>query len=310
MIKKKFIPRPKESEETIEKRWTKKKEQIEILANNIRKLRYNVSTDLKSDNEKIALTALVVAIMDKTAERVGNIDSAGEGHYGVTCFRKKHIKIEGNKITFEYVGKSGVEHEKSFSDERIAECLRQAFKNSKSRFIFTTSDGFKIQADRVNRYLSDFGIRSKDIRGYSANTMMISKLKANDEIEDDEKKRKKYFMKSLREVARKIGHGSGTLRKQYLIPQLEISYIINGDVIDISDRDNYETGGTIVLNTKSRKETFIKEKGGVVGDEYSAKQIEDITGKKFKWWWYEDIIVHDGVRYKKCFQRSYYKIIN
>ncbi len=142
---KKFVKREPEDPEVIAKRWDKKREQIEVLAGNIRKLRYNVSSDLKSDNEKIALTALVVALMDRTSERVGNRVSESEGHFGITGLRKKHVKVNGNKITLEYVGKSGVEHEKSFSEEKLADALRRAQQNSKSNSLFETSDGFRIK---------------------------------------------------------------------------------------------------------------------------------------------------------------------
>ena len=42
-------------------------------------------------NEKDFLTALAVTTMLKTAERVGNNNSASEkGHFGVTGFKKNH----------------------------------------------------------------------------------------------------------------------------------------------------------------------------------------------------------------------------
>ncbi len=240
--------REPEDPEVIARRWDKKKEQIALLSANIRRLRYNVSSDLKSGDEKVALTALVVALMDKTAERVGNRDSEQEGHFGVTGLRKKHVKVNGNKITLKYIGKSGVLHDRTFSDEKLALALEKAISRSKGNSVFQTSGGFRVKNDRVNRYLKDFGIRSKDIRGYSANRMVLDKLNNLDPEECyDEKKRKRAFLKSLREVAAKVGHGSGTLRKHYLIPELEIQYIQHGNVIDISDRDTYEDGGVVQM---------------------------------------------------------------
>lgn len=240
-----MVKREAESPEIIKRRWDFKKEQIEILANNIQKLRYNVTLGLKdSDNEKVFLTALVVAIILETSERVGNEASASNGHVGVCGLKKKQISIDGNKITLEYTGKSGVEHIKSFSDEKIAKALKLAIKRSKTDDVFCTSDGFKIKADRINRFLSDFSVRAKDLRGMNCNKLMTDRLK-NEEVSEDEKKRKKFFMQSLRKVAIKIGHGSGTLRKHYLIPELETNYIKNGNIIDISERDSYEDGGEI-----------------------------------------------------------------
>lgn len=233
-----------EDEAVISARWDKKKNKIETLSQNIQKLKYNVSTDLKSEDEKEFLTALAVAVMLKTYERVGNASSASNGHYGITGLRKKHIKIEGNKVYLDYVGKSGVEHEKSFTDEKLANALRKALANSTGYLVFSTSSGFRVNAAKINRYLRNFGISAKDLRGFSANKLILEKLNAKD-IDEVESKRKKYFLKSLTEVASKIGHGRATLRKHYMIPELETMYIVQGKIIDLSDKDAYETGGAI-----------------------------------------------------------------
>ena len=124
-----FIPKPAESPEVIEARWKKKKEHIHHLSNTIQRLRLNITKDLKDPSEKVFLTALVVAMMDRTGERIGNSDSAANGHFGVTGFLKSHISVIGNKVHMSYVGKSGVEHEKSFSDEKIAKALNVSIED-------------------------------------------------------------------------------------------------------------------------------------------------------------------------------------
>lgn len=233
-----------EDQDVLDARWKKKGGQIEHLSGEIQRLRYNVSTDLKSDDEKLALTALVVALMDKTAERVGNETSAENGHHGITGLKKRHVSIDGNKITLNYTGKSGVDQDKSFSDETIAKYLKQAIKNSPTAFVFATSDKFKIKADKINRYLDDFGISAKDVRGYSANKWIINKL--SDIVpEETDVKRKRQFNKIVKSVAEKIGHGRATLKKHYLIPELEIAFIERGEVINISEAKKYVAGGEI-----------------------------------------------------------------
>lgn len=280
--------------EELEARWGKKRESIEKLANNIQRLRYNISSDLKSDNPKIVLTALAVSLMDKTFERVGNEASAKVGHVGISGLKKSQVAVIGNKIHLEYVGKSGVEHTKSFSDERIAKHLKKAIKNSPSKRVFTTSDGFQIKADRTNRYLSDFDITAKDIRGFGANNQMVSKLEKQ-EIPEKETDRKKLYLKTLRSVAEKVGHGFATLRKHYVIPQLERAFVIDGKAIDISDRSTYEDGGGI----ESNKESEIAKIADIL--EKVAKTSTDIKipysgnfadGKEF------NIILSKAVEYK------------
>lgn len=221
----------------------KKRGHIEHLANSIQKLRGNVTRDMKSEDEKERLTALVVAIIDRTAERVGNEASSSEkGHFGVTGFRKKNVYIDGNTVTLKYKGKSGVLHEKSFSDEAIANALRSAIKNSPNKHVFTTSDGFKIKADRVNRYLDEYGISAKDLRGYHANKYIITKLEKQD-VSDEEKQRQKVFNQAARASALKVGHGYGTLKKHYMIPELETTYVSYGKILDLGSF--YSGGGCI-----------------------------------------------------------------
>ena len=231
-----------EDPEVIKARWEKKKERIYTLANDIKRLRNNISRDLFNEDEKIALVALIIAIQDRTAERIGNKTSSESGHFGVSFFRKKHVMVKGNKVLFCYTGKSGVDHEKEINDERICKAMRKAIKNSPDRYIFTTSDGTKITPQHVNDYLKEFGVNSKDIRGYSANKWMMDKLNKIEVIEEDEKKRKKQFNKALKQIAQKVGHGPATLRKHYLMPELIDEFINNGKVLDIKEF-KYQDGG-------------------------------------------------------------------
>ena len=242
-------------EEEVKDRWAKKKEHIEILANNIQKLRYNITKDLSSNNEKVFLTALVISVMDNTGERVGNNESASNGHFGITGLQKKHIKINGNTITLTYVGKSNVSHETRFTNEKIAKALKDAINKSKSKLVFETSDGFQIKNDRINRYLSKFNVTAKDIRGYSANKWVTDKLK-NITPAVEEKDRKKQFNEILKKVAQQIGHGKATLQKHYLIPELETSYIDDKKIIDIKQLGGeiMQTGGELEKGIKTELE--------------------------------------------------------
>ena len=235
-----------DNEKEIILRWAKKKEKIRQLNDNVTRLRHNVSLDLKSENEKTSLTALVVSIMMATSERVGNSFSASQGHYGVTGLKKNHIKINGNTITFQYTGKSGVEHDKQISNERIATYLEKAIKNSSSNNVFETSEGFKISNDRVNRYLRDFEISAKDLRGHFANELILKRLNSIDIIEDTEYKRKRQLTTHMKYVAGKLGHGAGTLRKHYVLPEIIDTFIIDGKVFDIEKLPVYKEGGKIL----------------------------------------------------------------
>lgn len=234
-------------------RWKRKKESLRHLSENIERLRRNVARDMQSPDERIALTALAVAIMDKTAERVGNETSAGKGKFGVTGFKKDHVDIVGKKIHFKYNAKTGVKQDKDFSSLPIANALKKAIRNSKSDRIFETSDGFQIKDEKVNRYLENYGITAKVLRGYNANRWIIDYLNKEDgswqlfqDNPDKAKKaRKKIFNKAVTEAARRVGHGKGTLRKHYMVPELASQYINGGQIIDMKNIGYYNEGSSL-----------------------------------------------------------------
>ncbi len=231
------------SKRELQARQAKKSAHVENLANNMQSLRYNITRDLNSDDEKVFLTATTLLVMEKTGERVGNSISMRNGHRGVTGLLKSQVKVDGNTVTFKYTGKSGVKHEKVVTDSRLAENIRIALELSDSKYLFCTSDGFLIKADRINRYLKDFDVTAKALRGYSANVWLIEKLKQKD-IPDTEKDRKKEFLNSAQVVSKKIGHSRNMLRSQYLLPELENQYILHGKIIDVKDGKTYKLGGS------------------------------------------------------------------
>ncbi len=213
-------------------RWESKRLSVHNLKDNIDRLKRRVAQDLKGANEKDKLTALIIRIMINTSERVGNEGSGAIGHFGITQFNRSHIKVSGNKVELNYTGKSGVEHEKYFSDETCASILYNLLKVN-TKYLFTTSDGFVIKPDRVNRYLSQFDAKSKDIRGFNANRMVLSELSKKCSEVIEVKKRPRVFNEILRKVAGKIGHGASTLRTHYLLPEIETYFYETGNVCNL-----------------------------------------------------------------------------
>jgi len=227
-------PKPMTKEEQTRRK--KKTESVRKLAQQIHKLRRKLTTDMKSDNEKTRLTALAIAIMDKTAERVGNEQSAKEGHVGVTGFKNNQLTVNGNTVSIKYTGKSGVKQEKQFTDKLMAKLLKECKGNCKDKGgpVLVTSDGFKIKADKVNRYLKEFGVTAKDIRGYAANTLVTTMLKSGKKPSTPEERQKK-FREVMKAVAEKVGHQQATLKKHYLLPGIEESYVKSGNIKSVKN---------------------------------------------------------------------------
>jgi len=215
-------------EQELKERWASKRNAIYNLRDNIERLKRRVKADLTSSDEKDRITALIIRTMLNTSERIGNEESASNGHFGITQFKKNHVKVLGSQVRLNYVGKSGVEHDKTFSCSTTAELIKK-LRVRNNEFIFTTEDGFRIRPDRVNRYLKQFDIKSKDIRGFNANRMMVMELNRIGRISEP-KERPKIFNQALRKIAERIGHGAPTLRKHYLLPEIEENFYKTGSV--------------------------------------------------------------------------------
>ncbi len=227
------------SERQIANRNKKKAERIEKLRKSIGEVRKKVKKDLKSSDPEKVLTALAVALIDHTYERVGNDESAKDGHFGVTGWRRKHVSFSPKHALIKYVGKSGVKHEKKVTDAAIKQALRDAYEASDddNAELFAWEGG-RVSASKVNEYLKQFDVTAKDLRGFHANREMQERLKAirgkGKALPEEKKAREKLlkteFLKALDETAEAVGHEAATLRSQYLVPGLEESYMKDGAV--------------------------------------------------------------------------------
>ena len=252
------------SDRQVNKRHKEKSKKVEKIRQNIDALEKKIYSDLKGKENK--MVALAVALINHTYERVGNDESASNGHYGVTGWKKKHLSFKGDTAILKYTGKSGVRHEKEITDKKLVSALKEVSKGlSKEDCLLE-----EIDASDVNEYLDQFGITAKDIRGYHANREMQERLKAlrdeNGELPKNRKEKeqqlKDEFKEALEGAAKAVGHEGATLRKQYLVPHLEETYMKDGMVITTLKKasrlgDCYEAAGRYMLDNCHKKNLLL-----------------------------------------------------
>lgn len=232
------------TEKQVQHRNNEKAKRIQALTGKIDKIRAKVKKGLSSSDMKEKLTALAVGLIDHVYERVGNPESAADGHVGVTGFEKRHISMGKDSATLKYVGKSGVKHEKKVTDKSLLKVLREVMSKieGEKAGIFQVDD-ITVGADAVNEFLAEFDVTAKDIRGMHANEEVRDRLKSlrakGSELPRDRKERdailKKEFEEAVEEAAAVIGHTPGVLRTQYLAPSVEKAFLHDGTVIDRFD---------------------------------------------------------------------------
>lgn len=250
------------SDRQIENRHKQKAEKLEKLRKGHNDLVKQVKADLKSDDEQKRLSALAVALINDTYERVGNAESAKDGHYGVTGWLVKHITFGKGDPSIEYIGKSGVEQQKTVTDPDVAKALKECCKGRNGKESIFKTDTVTVTPKTVNEYLKPFEITAKDLRGLAANREMQRILKeerkSGGKLPKDKKEREKQlkeeFKSALERAADIVGHTPSILRSAYLVPGLEDEYMKDGKV-----KSNLKKAQQQVVFNETKIETFRKD---------------------------------------------------
>lgn len=188
-------------------------------------LRLKVEEDmqLKELSEKKVL-ATVLSLMERTYIRVGNAEyEKANGSFGLTTLKDKHVKIEGNKITFAFKGKRGVAHNITLQNKRLARAVKDCRDiPGKELFQYYTENGERksIDSSMLNNYIheitgSDFS--AKDFRTWAGSLQMLRCLKAAEKA-DTASKRKSIIVSALNEVSTKLGNTRTVCKKYYVHP--------------------------------------------------------------------------------------------
>ncbi|QIB51808.1 DNA topoisomerase IB [Pseudomonas sp. OIL-1] len=171
--------------------------------------------------EKVLAT--VVMLLDATLIRVGNTQYARDNKsYGLTTLRTRHVDIKGSAIKFQFRGKSGVEHQVSVKDRRLARVVKRCQElPGQDLFQYLDEDGERhtVSSADVNDYLhsltgADF--TAKDYRTWAGTAMALAVLR---ELEwQPESHAKRHVVAVVKDVAKQLGNTPAVCRKCYIHP--------------------------------------------------------------------------------------------
>ena len=180
---------------------------------------------------KQKVLAAVVKLLEKTFIRVGNDEYARANRsFGLTTMKDGHVKIAGSKVRFIFRGKSGVEHELTLDDRRLAKIVKQCRDlPGQELFQFRDHNGrvVDIGSADVNGYLQEItgqDFTSKDFRTW-AGTVIAATLLRDYERVDSHARAKKNIVRAIEEVAKQLGNTRAVCRKCYVHPAVIDAYL-------------------------------------------------------------------------------------
>jgi DNA topoisomerase I len=190
------------------------------------RIRRRVAQDLRKPGlPRERVIATVVRLLEATLVRVGNEEYAREnGSFGLTTLRDRHVNVRGDKLTFEFRGKSGIAHCVSVSDPALARIVRRcADIPGQELFQWIDADGerHRIDSADVNDYLreaSGGAFTAKDFRTWFATVEALQALRKRPVGNKGEIKRE--LLATVAAVATRLGNTPAICRKCYIHPEV------------------------------------------------------------------------------------------
>jgi len=166
--------------------------------------------------------AAIVRLLERTCIRVGNERYAEENDsFGLTTMRNRHVTVTGDRIEFQFRGKSGKFHRIGVEDPRLARVVRRCRElPGQELFEYVDDSGApqSIGSSDVNAYLQEIAGReftSKDFRTWAGSVFVAAVLAAG-----EPPVRLTDIAAAVREAARVLGNTPAVCRKSYVHPRV------------------------------------------------------------------------------------------
>lgn len=181
------------------------------------------------DREKIM--ALVVSLLDSTLIRVGNRQYARDNRsYGLTTLRNRHVQVEGSAIRFRFRGKSGIEHQVTLKDRRLARIIKRCLElPGQHLFQWQDAEGqcHAIGSADINGYLQQLtgaDFTAKDYRTWAGSALALELLR---ELQwQPETEARRQIVDMVKQVARRLGNTPAVCRRSYIHPALLERFVL------------------------------------------------------------------------------------
>ena len=201
-------------------------------------IRRQVDTDLKRaglPREKVLAT--IVYLLQATMMRIGNEEYARTNQsFGLTTLRARHVRVDGKAVQFRFRGKSGVFHDITVEDKRLAKIIER-IRDLPGQELFQYIDGdgerHTVGSADVNDYLRSISgedYTAKDFRTWSGTVLAALALREFEKFDSDTQA-KKNIVRAIETVAEKLGNTPSICRKCYVHPAVIESYL-DGSILE------------------------------------------------------------------------------
>jgi DNA topoisomerase-1 len=199
------------------------------LARRLPAVRRTVTQDLRGDRgpRRQALAA-AIRLVDRAGLRVGSRRYAREnGSFGATTLTRAHVTVDGDRVTLDFPGKSGMQWSVELVDADLARFLapRAGRRSRRAALGYDEGRGFQpLGAAGVNGYLrqiAGLGVSAKDLRTWRGTAIAGASLAWSREAGLDAET---AWRKAVADAAEWLNNTPTVARGSYLDPRLLLAY--------------------------------------------------------------------------------------
>ncbi len=197
--------------------------------------------------------AAVVRLLELTLIRVGNDEYARLNRsFGLTKLRSRHAKVRGEQIRFRFRGKSGVMHDVTLRDRRLARVVARCQELPGQDLLqYVDDDGEvrDVRSEDVNDYLreaSGSDVTAKDFRTWAGTVLAYRALLALQPV-DTEREARHNVVEAVRQTAESLGNTPAVTRQSYVHPAVLRAYLdgrIGGALVAAAEEQAVPPHGT------------------------------------------------------------------
>jgi DNA topoisomerase I len=215
-------------------RWRARRDQqkfedMVVFAKALPALRAKVEAELERGGmDRDHVLACAVRLLDRGFFRVGGEDYAVTNKsYGLATMLKKHVRLRGDVLVFDYPAKHGKRRVQAVVDPLVAEVVAQLKKRSGGGpELLAYRDGRRwvdVRSDDINEYLKAVtgeDISAKDFRTWGATVLAAVALAVSGEAPATQSARKRVITRAVKEVAHYLGNTPAVARASYIDPRV------------------------------------------------------------------------------------------
>jgi DNA topoisomerase-1 len=216
------------------------------FADALPRMRKRVARDIRSRGlGRDTVLACAIRVLSTCFLRPGSDEYARRHrHYGLTTLRNEHVTVKGDRVTFDYPGKSGQRQRRGIRDRSVARIVR-AMKNLPGKEVFKfVGDGgtlVDVKRDHLNDYIKSVmgpDFTAKDFRTWAGTLICACALARVAEdaprlVAAGKKKNalRKQVVEAVKETAAELGNTPAVSRNSYIEPSV-LSSFEKGQVVE------------------------------------------------------------------------------